>query len=663
VLTEELARKYFGEEDPIGKIIVDKAGIDVARDSESVPLRVTGVVKKLPFRSHLQFDYLIAITAMEKRLPPEWIFGMTWKGFSTYALLRENTSREQVEARLEDFVEKFYAPWRLTREQALATARFYLQAIPDIHLHSKLEAETSQNSEVVYVYLLSLIAVFILFVAGINFVNISTAQAFYRMKEVGVRKALGARKGQLARQFTAESLLFTALAAGLALLLFAAATPFYEGLTGKDFHYSQVVTGRNLGFVVLLVVTTGVAAGAYPAWFVANFNVVTAIKGKKAPAASVNLVRKGLVVFQFVVAIVMIFSTIVIYQQLRFFNQKKLGFDKEQVIAVRLTAAMWRSIEPLKAALAGESAISAVSLVSSSPGDYYGVFDVYNLEVPFSGNAADIIRLKMMFTDENFLSTLGLTLKEGNNFTKQTAGAEAAYILNEQAVKILKLENPIGKRIRGGDENGRVVGVVKDFHYGSLHENIGGFVIKYATRRDLSNYMLLKIKGSSLRSSLKSVEKTIRRYAPGNTLFYTFLDEKIGRLYQTEARMSQVFEYFAALTVLISCLGLFGLSAYAAQLRLKEIGIRKVFGASVPRVIWELSRDFLWLVLIATLLASPLAWYFMSRWLENFAYRIELDPYLLVLSGVLALVIAFLTISYQTVKAALANPIHSLRTE
>ncbi|RRB11908.1 ABC transporter permease [Larkinella knui] len=646
VLTEAMAKKYFGNDEPLGKLIQD--------DLDKRPLTVTGVVSDFPFPTHLQFDYLISMTTYADK---ESLTNRGWSGFYNYVLLNSQVSRSDVEQRIPEFMVKFYEAKGENRNEILATRKTHLQPITEIHLHSKLEKEMGPNGDILYVYVFSVAALFILLVASVNFINMATAQAFNRMKEVGVRKVLGARKEQLLKQFLGESFLLTLTASVVALLVFWVAIPFYNEFTAKNLHFSQLVTPSNGLIMLLLAGLISLVAGLYPAWFISGFEPVTSLKGNRSPVSSVTLVRKGLIVFQFAVSVFMIFSTIVVYRQMRFFQNKKLGFDQEQVVAVKLYGReMHEKRNTIENELLKNPAITDVALISVLPGDRFST----DMITPV-GKAGDASQMRFMWADEHTLPVLKIGLKTGRNFVRKTNNAHFPIILNEAAVKALKLTEPIGQKLVSYGDTGEVVGVVNDFHFASLHTAVEPLVV--VQYPDQANYFLLKIHGDKLPETVQFARSTLSRLSPESLFSYTFLDEKLARLYDSEQRVGHVLNVFAVFAIFISCLGLFSLSAYAAQLRTKEVGIRKVLGATVSGVVILLSKDFLRLVVIATLLASPLAWWAMGQWLNGFAYAIEMEWWMLALTGVLTVAVAVLTISFQSIKAALMNPVKSLKSE
>ena len=657
VLTESMAKRYFRDEDPLGKTISDDSGQRL--------YKVTGVIEDVPFNTHWQFDYLVSMSTMYKTMKErgaeDWMVSRGWAWFYTYVLMQENQSIDTVRAKMPDFTARFYQEFG-TREEILARTKQHLQPITDIHLFSRLEQEMGPNSNIIYVYVFACVALFILLIAGVNFVNIATAQAFKRMKEVGVRKVMGAYRHQLQKQFLGESYIMSLIAAAFALVIFDITLPFYNQLAGKDLGFVRILTPENIGFIGLIIVLVGTLAGLYPAFFMSKFKPVNTLKNLRGPGSSVTIVRKGLVIFQFVISIFMIFSTITIYKQLDLFQNMSLGFEKDKLVAIELYGGLRRTIVQktgvMKTEFLRNPAISGVTVISTLPGDR---FSVENLRPEGTPEDKNLPSMRYLRVDENFLEILNIQLKEGRNFTRR-AEYKPEFILNETAVQALELKEPVGKlgsNFRG--TNAEIVGVVKDFNFASLHDNIESLVLEYNPA--WAGYLLVKFQGNNTADILEFLEMKAREISPETLFMYTFVDEHLNRLYEGENRVNEIFQAFSLLAIFISCLGLFGLSAYSAEIRTKEIGVRKVVGATVSNIVVLLTKEFTKWVLISVVIAWPLAYFAMNSWLQNFAYRIDIDIWAFALSGIVALGVAILTVSYQSVKAAIANPIDSLRYE
>ncbi len=653
ILTDKLAKKYFGNEDALGKIIQD--------DLNKVPFKVTGVIQSFAFPAHLQFDYLLSMPTIQRYIDQQMLNNKTWSAVYTYVQLNKTTTKAAVESKFPGFMLGFYKSTGETPKEILASRKIHLQPVTDIHLYSKLEKEMYPNSDIKYVYIFSIVAVFILLVAAVNFINISTALAFNRMKEIGLRKVAGATRQQLIGQFIGESLLITLLSAIVALLLVKAAFPLYTLLagTGSHFKIEELFTLQNALLLLMLIVCCGLLAGAYPAWFVANFNPISSMKGKKEVRFSLNFVRKGLIVFQFAVSVFMIFGTIIVYKQMRLFHNKDMGFDKEQVVAITMYGPMWNHFGAFINDIKKNPAINGISVVSTLPGDRFSMQPFYAI----NSTEVDKPSSRIMWADDRLLSTLSIGLKEGRNFFNQFPNIKNnEFIINEAAVKAYKLTNAIGKQfIMDNRDTGEIVGVIRDFNFASLHSAVEPLAIKYDPFK--ANYLLVKVQPNQMPQTLQFLESDIKTLSPESTFTYTFLDEKMKRLYGAEDQLSRVFKAFAIFVIFISCLGLFGLSAYSAQLRTREVGIRKVLGASVQNLAVLLLKDFIILVLAGIVVAWPFAWWAMSHWLNGFAYRIPIDGWVFTMSGILSLAGALATVSYQGIRAAMLNPVVSLKQE
>ncbi len=652
ILTEDMAQKYFGNENPLGKIIMD----NIAR----IPLKVSGVIAKFPFQTHLKFDYLLSMPTINNYQDQGALSSRGWSGFYTYVLLKENISLASMTSKMEEFMIQFYEPHGETPSETLAARKLRLQPITDIHLHSKLEKEMYPNSDITYVYIFGFVALFILLLAAVNFINISTTQSFGRVKEIGVRKVVGAKRKQLIHQFLMDSLLVTFLSMIIALVIFASAIPHYDDLASKPFYQENIFTLSNFGILLLMFISVGVLAGLYPALFVSRFSLVSSLKSKKNSAPRIQIVRNSLIVFQFVISVFMIVGTIIIYNQMNLFHHKNLGFDKEQVLVVTMHRDMWENYGALKAKMLENPAIESFSTTTNIPGDRFGSYFFTPL-----GNSQQVTEgfdARLMLSDDKFLSTLDIPIKEGRDFFRQEANTgNTEFIINEAAGKLFGPGKVVGKRLTIGRDTANIVGVVKDFNFASLHSPIEPLVIQYNPYA--GGHLLVKVQENQLAETIAFMEKSVESIAPSSTFSYSFVDDRLDALYNTENRMSKVFNVFALLSLLISCLGLYGLSAYAARIRIKEIGIRKVLGSGKMDIIKILSRDFLKLISTAILIAAPFTYFTMKRWLQDFAYHIEIQWWMFGLAGVLVLFIAIATLSYQGIKSANANPIESLRTE
>lgn len=658
VLTETIAHKYFGNQDPIGKTLtLGTGGL----------FRVTGVCQDVPLNTHFHYDIFASIRSVKLR--------ETWlsSGAYTYVVLRPGYSIDNLKAKMPELISKNMGP-EIQSLLGISLTDFHkkgdrfgyqFQPIADIHLRSHLENEIEPNSDIHYIYIFSAIAVFILLVACINFMNLSTAGSAGRAKEVGIRKVLGSVKQQLVGQFLSESVLITFIALLVALVIVIVALPSFNQLAGKQFSASSLIHGWMMPAILLASLLIGLLAGSYPAFFLSAFKPISVLKGTVRAGFKSGWLRNTLVTTQFVVSISMIIGTLVVYQQLHFIQNKNVGFDKDQVLIIHDTYSLGAKADAFKAELAKLSSIRNVTLAGYLPvGASNQATDGFKLK---NGAGESITyREQSYYIDENYVSTLGIGIAQGRNFSKAFSTDSSAVLINQAAVRQFGWKNPVGQQLmtvgNGSLESRRtytVIGVVNDFHFASLHQRIAPLVMFYGS----DNYqMALRIQTTDMASLLKTVEQTWK--AQTDTPFaYSFLNERFNNVYKAEQRIGQLFSIFAGLTVIISCLGLFGLAMFTTQQRTKEIGVRKVLGGSVASVAALLSRDFLKLVLVAILIASPLAWYAMNWWLQDFAYKIDIAWWVFVLAGLLVSSIALLTVSFQSVKAALMNPIKSLRSE
>ncbi|MPR35191.1 ABC transporter permease [Salmonirosea aquatica] len=657
VLTETSARKYFGQANPIGKTLtMGHLGV----------FRITGVCADVPSNTHFQYDMFASLPSVKT--------GSKWmaSGAYTYLRLRDGYPIGQVEAVSQGFLNKYMASeikefFGITLDDFLQKGNrfgFMFQPLTDIHLHSNLDDELEANSESRYLYIFSAIALFILLLACINFMNLSTAGSVGRSKEVGIRKVLGSIRKQLINQFLAESILVTFLALGLALVLVIFLLPSFNELAGKHFTYRAVISGRMLPGIVLACLAIGLLAGSYPAFVLSSFRPIAVLKGGLSAGPRSGWLRSTLVTVQFVVSITMIVATIVANQQLHFIQHKKLGFDKEQLLILHDTYVMGPKLNAFKEELSKMASINRVAMAGFLPAGASNQ-SVDGIQVR-NGSQVKTYRNKGYYVDEDYLPTLGIRLVQGRNFAGTSPAEESKVLINEAAVLAYGFTNPIGEQIsiigdgtEGSKRTYTVVGVVKNFHFESMRQHIAPLVVFYGHE---NGQLALRIQTSDISGLLHTIEQ--RWKAQTDSPFeYSFLDERFNTIYQSEQRLSRLVGIFAGLAVLIACLGLFGLAALTTHQRTKEIGVRKVLGASITSVVVLLSKDFLRLVILALIIASPLAWYAMSRWLQGFAYRIDLAWWYFALAGLLAVGIALLTVSFQSVRAALMNPVKSLRSE
>jgi putative ABC transport system permease protein len=607
VLTRDMARKYFGDENSLGKVL---------RFENQIDFQVTGVIENVPANSHFHFDFLASLLDMETVFrvvgtPVGWLQSMYWNPCRTYVLLPENFTPTEFESRMPALVEKYYP------DSFKHTVSFYTQNLLDIHLRGGLEEEIEPQGDITYVYIFAIMALFILALACVNFMNLSTARASMRAKEVGLRKVLGAFRLQLARQFLGEALLFSLLALLLALVLIEMALPLFNSITEKELSIDYLDNWHFLFILLGLTLLVGFFSGSYPAFFLSRFQPAPVLKGDPVSAVGGHAaLRKALVVFQFSISIMLIAGTLVVSKQLDFLRNTKLGFSKEHRLVLSLRGTPLRQ-QPnaFKTELLKLAGVSGVTVASDYPGS---VINIYPFFVK-NGDEVQRFDFPAFFSDHDFISVMGMELREGRHISPQLASdSTEAFILNETAVKALGWESAIGKEIRfSSNPTGRVVGVVKDFNFISLHQLVQPAVIH--VKPSWYEYMLVKVEAQNLSATIADIRQVWAQFTNNRPYDYLFLDDALEQFYRSEQKLSQVFRSFTVLAIFIACLGLFGLAAFAAEQRTKEVGIRKVLGATVASVVNLLSRDFVKLVLIANLIAAPLAYFAMNKWLENFA--------------------------------------------
>ncbi|SEI96491.1 putative ABC transport system permease protein [Dyadobacter sp. SG02] len=664
VLSETTARKYFGKTDVVGKIVTFK-------DWDKA-LRVTGVMKDMPSNSHLRFDLLGSMVTLDESRSTSWLTSE----FFTYLLLPKGYDYKKLEAKLPATIDKYISP-QLKQSMGVTIAEFRkqgnnlefrLQPLTDIHLHSDFEYDLDVNGDITYVYIFGAVAVMMLLIACINFMNLSTAGSSKRAREVGVRKVMGSEKSELVGQFLTESILLTSLALVLAILLSIVALPVFNDLSGKNLSLQWDAVPGLIPAVIGFALFVGIFAGSYPAFFLSSFKPITVLKGGSSviklssSGKSFNL-RSGLVVFQFFMSIILIVGTTVVFQQLQFIRNKKLGYNKDQVIVVPVWS-LGKNMETFREGLIRDSRVANISLSGYVPA---GPSDNNNFTVNPDGKTDRMVKTLRYEVDYNYLPTLGMEMARGRNFSKEYGMDSTAIIINETAVKIFGWtpENAMDRLITRNDNEGRkatyhVIGIVKDFHFRSMHERIGPLVM---TLNNGWGWMMVKTRSAEVSGLVASMKKNWDGFHPDMPFSYTFLDERFNETYKAEQKTGQILGTFAGLTIFVACLGLFGLATFTAEQRTKEIGVRKVLGASVAGIITLLSKDFLKLVIIALLIATPAAWWLMDRWLQEFAYKIDVTWWMFALAGALSVLVALCTISYQSVKAALMNPVESLRSE
>ncbi len=663
VLTESTARKLFGEDDPIGKQLI----------FGNLTRMVTAVTEDYPANSHLEFDYLIPFFGFP------FFEQQNWTGFSTlsYIELSEGTNPDVFMEKIPDFI-RLYADGEIRERNGISYDEYieagngynyYLQNIKDIHLYSNLEGEIKANGNINYVYVFSIIAIFILTIACINFMNLSTARSTERGKEVGIRKVLGSAKGQLIGQFLTESTVVSLLSAIVAFLVVFLILPYFNEIASRPLAMTQILTTGNILVFVLIVLLVGLLAGLYPAFFISSFKPVSVLKGKLKNSKGGIQLRNILVVLQFAISIALVSSTILVYNQMGYLLSKPLGFDKDQVVVIENSFALnndpngfnWNRFETFRTELNNLSGVQSTAYTSAMPGDILPGF-----LVRVDGTGKESMMTRNMVFDKDLLATLDMKLLEGRFFSPDFEDS-SSIVLNKSAVEKLGLTDAVGKKIthvQPNPEEFTIIGVVEDFHFQSLHVGLEPVSITSPEgSNQFVNKTVIKIDQSNIQSTMAEIEELWASFVPNSPFQSYFLDEDLERFYESEKATGQIFTIFTVLAIIIACIGLLGLSAFIINQKVKEIGVRKVLGASVPSIIFLLSRDFTRLIAIAAIIAIPASYYWMTQWLDNFAYAVGINWLAFVIAGGLALFIGVLTISLQSIKAALANPVESLRDE
>jgi putative ABC transport system permease protein len=659
VITRSTALRYFGLENPIGKVL------EGDRNRNYV---VTGIVESFPSNAHFHFDILGSLATFEDSRNPFWLSNNDY----TYVLLREGTDIDSFRKKLNEEVRKNVSPQLkaslgITYDQFEAAGNEYgyvPQALASIHLHSHLDYEIEPNGDISLVYIFSAIALGILLIACVNFVNLSTARSQRRAKEVCVRKSFGSTRAHLIWQFIAESVLTSTIAVILAVVLVELLLPAFNGLTNKDIHLDLLASVSATSLLLLLALCVGVLSGVYPAFYLSSFQPIQVLKNGTKGDGRKSVLRSSLVILQFVVSIALFISTLVIYRQMKFVQEKDLGFDKEHVVVIKYGEHLGGHVRAFKEAVLRDSRVISVSVSDAVPGDQAGD-DAYKLE----GAPTERYQpMRTMRSDVDFAQTYGMNMKFGRFFSLEHPTDTLAAVVNEAAANTFGLPDPVGRRI--ADPSGSpvydIIGVVEDFNFQSLHEAIRPLVIRSFRPNEYRSYrqfLSVRIAPGDYRQTVDFLNSTWGQFAGGEPFDYSFLDQNLESLYCSEQRTNAITTSCSVLAILIACLGLLGLAAFVTEQRTKEIGIRRVLGASAPEMVGLLSKEFAKWVLIANVIAWPLGYYVMNTWLEKFAYRIELNIWMFIAAGTLALIIALLTVSTYAIKAAAKNPVEALRYE
>jgi len=662
VLTKSTAQKYFNSIDVLGKTIE-------TNDKGTTLYKVTAVVEDVPKNSHFHFDFFFSM----KNVDYQW-GTFTSHNFYTYVILKPGTDPKAFEKKFDQYIEKYVLAeakqfMQINSMEDFKKAgnklEYTLMPLRKLHLYSDRSFELSPPGNIQYVYIFSAVALFILLIACINFMNLTTARSANRAKEVGIRKVLGTEKKNLISQFLTESTLLGVLSLILGILGAYLALPLFNDVADKSMSIQVLFSPMILPLLIALPVIVGLLAGSYPAFYLSGFRPIEVLKGKLKLGSKNGGLRSLLVVIQFATSIILIIGTIVIYRQLNYIQTKNLGFNKDQVLIINDAYALNKNIDAFK-----NEVLQMPGVISGTLSSFLPVSNSSRNDNSYSKEAVmdskNGINMQTWTVDYDYLKTMGISLAKGRNFSKEFGTDSSAVIINETTAKFLAYDDPIGKKIYSAFDNPAtpreytIIGVAKNFNYESLHTTVGPLTFLLGRSRGLASF---KVKADNIPSLLKNVEAKWKQMAPSMPFSYRFLDESFAEMYRAEQRVGKIALTFAVLAILIACLGLFGLVTFIAEQRTKEIGIRKVLGASVNGIVGLLSKDFVKLVLIAFIISAPFAWWAMNKWLEDFAYRIHITWWIFILAAFIALAIALFTVSVQAIKAAIANPVKSLRTE
>jgi putative ABC transport system permease protein len=643
VISAALAKKLFNTTDNIIGKVLEWKWWNFTRQ-----VVITGVYKPAPANATEQFDFITSIDAWGDIINAQGIPDLSGGPFNTYIVLRKGTDVNRLNAGIAGFIKNKFPNSDIS---------LFIRKYSDQHLYGNYENGIQAGGRIEYVKLFAIIALFILVIACINFMNLATAKAAKRMKEVGIKKTLGVSRPALVLSFLSESVLMSGLALLIALILAGMVLPWFNTFTGKQlvlqFDWEIIAT------ILFITIGTGLVAGSYPALYLSRFRPALTLKGKFISSAAEIWVRKGLVVFQFTLSIVFIIAVLVVYRQIHYIQTRNPGYDKDHVICFEIegkTAAQMdiflNSVKNIPGVLNATSSSGNIVIPAGQPhgGVYWD-----------DKNKNDEIRFQQLMVNYDFMETLGLHIKQGRSFSRAYSTDTDAVIVNETAVKAMGLTEPIGKTLTVWGQQKHIAGVVKDFHFNSLHESVKPFIIKLSPTE--TALLMVRLDRNNERAAIKALQSFYKTFNPGFALAYQYVDESYQAQYTSEQLVATLSKYFAALTIIISCLGLFGLAAFTAESRRKEIGIRKVLGATANQIAGMLSKEFLYLVIVAMLIAFPLAWWSMHQWLQGFAYRVSMGIHVFLISGIAIFLITLLTIGFQAIKSALINPVANLRTE
>jgi len=655
VISKSKADKYFPGQNPVGRTMI-------LNNDAGTPYKIGGVMKDFPTTSHIHYDFLLTMTGHQLWDNEQ----TTWmaSNYPTYVLLKPGTNPAHFQEKLKLILSKYMLPalkeYNLKEAESLVkNAKILIQPITDVHLYSASIDDRLDKGDIKFVWLFGAIAVFILVIACINFINLSTARSANRAKEVGLRKVVGSNRTALVKQFLTESLVFSVLSFVMGFVIAGLLLPYFNTLTGKSLT-TPWTAWWLLPVMIGAAIIIGVIAGLYPSFYLSSFKPISVLKGQLSRGSKNAFLRNGLVIFQFTTSIFLIIGTLVIYNQTQFLLNRKVGFDKDQVMLIQGTNTLGDKTQAFKTELLKSSGIKSVTVGDYLPismtkrdGNTFWKEGKINEDLGVFGQKWQV--------DYDYLETMGMRINQGRYFSKEMASDSAAVVINKSMVEKLGLKSPLGQRIENGWQKFTVIGVVEDFNFETMKQKVTPLCMVLGLYN--STIVSVKLSGKDTKKVISDVANVWKSFSPDQPFRYTFLDESFANMYKDVQRTGSIFTSFAVLAIIIACLGLFALSAFMAEQRTKEIGIRKVLGASVNGIVTMLSKDFLKLIIIAMLIASPIAWWAMIKWLQDFEYRIPVAWGFFAVAGIAALLIALFTISFQAIKAAVANPVQSLRAE
>ncbi len=669
VIDETTAKKYFPNE--ASRNVADVLGKTLYVDNY-VNCKITGVIQDFPLQSHFHFSFIRPLHDTYHNDQDDWLSN----NYASYILVRPGVTKATLQSEVDATIDKYLSK---QLEQELHTtsndlkkggAHFLYPVMPltDIHLHSNKSYEFEVNGNMVYVYIFSVIAIFILLIACVNFMNLSTARSANRAKEVGIRKVAGSLRSNLIFQFLTESTLLSFFSLLLSLGIAQLLLPLFNQLAGKQMSIMTLLSSWMLPVLIALIIVVGCIAGSYPAFYLSSFQPVKVLKGSIAKGFKSSWLRSGLVIFQFFISITLIVGTIIIYNQLNYIRSREIGYNRDQVLIVNDAYALDKQIKSFRQEILQVHGVQSASLTASLPTE-----GAHNQNGWFKDASLDAKQVTIMtdfYVDQNYIPTMGMSMAAGRNFSADFLTDSSAIIINETAAKLLGFKEPMNKTLYRPDGNGgssgftakpyHIIGVVKDFNFSSMHDKVGPLVMQLANG---FGRIAIRINTKNIPALISQVENKWNAMAQAQAFSYSFLDADFNKMYNAEQRTGKLFITFALFAIFIACLGLFGLVTYAAEQRAKEIGVRKVLGASVGDIVAMLSKDFAKLVLIASVIAFPVSWWAMNQWLQSFAYRVQVSFWVFIVAGLAAIIIALLTVSFQAIKAAIANPVKSLRSE